>query len=56
MDISTIERVMLEKCAKDIGWEIESNSSHESLKLRQKGWNLVKAEVKTRVCILFRPR
>lgn len=26
MDISTIERTVLEKCAKDAGWEIDSNA------------------------------
>lgn len=33
MDISTIERTILEKCAKDAGWEIDSNSKSDSINL-----------------------
>lgn len=33
MDISTIERTILEKCAKDAGWEIDSNSKPDSINL-----------------------
>lgn len=33
MDISTIERTLLEKCAKDAGWEIDSNSKSDSINL-----------------------
>ena len=33
MDISTIERTILEKCAKDAGWEIDSNSQSDSINL-----------------------
>lgn len=27
MDYSTVERTVIEKCAKDAGWEIENGSS-----------------------------
>ena len=33
MDISTIERTILEKCAKDADWEIDSNSKSDSINL-----------------------
>ena len=33
MDISTIERTILEKYAKDAGWEIDSNSKSDSINL-----------------------
>lgn len=33
MDISTIERTILEKCAKDAGWEIDSNSKSDCINL-----------------------
>ena len=33
MDISTIERTILEKCAKDAGWEIDSNSKPDCINL-----------------------
>lgn len=33
MDISTIERTVLEKCAKDVGWEIDSNSPADCINL-----------------------
>ena len=33
MDISTIERTILEKCAKDAGWKIDSNSKSDSINL-----------------------
>ena len=33
MDISTIERTLLEKCAKDAGWEIDSNAPADCINL-----------------------
>lgn len=33
MDISTIERTILEKCAKDAGWEIDNNSQPDCINL-----------------------
>ena len=33
MNISTIERTILEKCAKDAGWEIDSNSKSDCINL-----------------------
>lgn len=33
MDISTIERTVLEKCAKDAGWEIDSNAPADCINL-----------------------
>ena len=33
MDISTIERTILEKCTKDAGWEIDSNSKSDCINL-----------------------
>ena len=33
MDISTIERTILEKCAKDAGWEIDSNFKSDCINL-----------------------
>lgn len=33
MIISTIERTILEKCAKDAGWEIDSNSKSDCINL-----------------------
>ena len=33
MDISTIERTIQEKCAKDAGWEIDSNSKSDCINL-----------------------
>ena len=33
MDISTIERTVLEKCAKDAGWEIDSNAPVDCINL-----------------------
>ncbi len=33
MDISTIERTILEKCAKDAGWEIDNNFKSDSINL-----------------------
>lgn len=33
MDISTIERTILEKCAKDAGWKIDSNSKPDCINL-----------------------
>lgn len=33
MDISTIERTILEKCAKDAGWEIDNNSKSDCINL-----------------------
>ena len=33
MDISTIERTILEKCAKDAGWKIDINSKSDSINL-----------------------
>ena len=33
MEIITVERTLLEKCAKDTGWEIEGNSKSDSINL-----------------------
>jgi len=33
MDISTVERTILEKCAKDAGWEIDSNFKSDCINL-----------------------
>ncbi len=33
MDISTVERTILEKCAKDAGWEIDSNAPADCINL-----------------------